>query len=470
MIARLSWTGLPLTLAGLTLLLAGATFWGGELGEDLIRLSGMLLILAILCQVPSLLRYLWRGPGLPARPRQANQAQLSVRRGWRWQVLAIGLSLGLAAVLVGLGEAEAAQGLFIILSPLLAPAVLYQLVAPGAVLERRLLGNQLAAMLEAGIALPDALDRLHLEALGRFATRFRATPAVLAWLAFDLRAGSLFSTALANQSYFPEVWPALVRVGEHTGQLPRALRALSRVEGGRPGRQQLLRPMLVAPFILWLYWVVTTMVTPVFNNILFEVNGANNWREVLSLGYVVVATLMFLTIAAVLLPMVAPRRAFWRWLSERLQRLPLFWPLLQMEQQLLCCRTLTAGVEAALPADEIVELARCACSDSRYQKALNPEAVRAGSSLASLLPAGLFMPEVRMLVEYGESNNCLADALEAACEHLQDRLGEEQARSESRLQLTMQALVALFVLGGTLAYVLPASEVCNQLFSEGVTP
>lgn len=453
--------GLALVLVALAQLLPNS-----ELAANFLRVTALLMPLVLLCQVPIGLRYFWRGPQIPDRPRQRSRSLL----------VAPGMAIRFGPPLVALmllcvfldtasQEMQVGTGFFVLCLPLFLAVLAQRLVAPGPALERRMLAQQLAAALQAGVPLADALEALAADARLDFATRFQAYPVVLSWLVFDLRSGSMLSSSLANHAYFPPLWPAMVRIGERGGQLTQCLRMLARVEAGLPRRLYLLRPLLALPFILFFWWLTRISIVPLVDGLAQELAAtaaSSPWPARFNLLLLIGFGLAVISLSTPLFPTGGPGRR----LSSRLQKLPWVWPLSRLEQQLLAITALETSARLELPLPEMLELAAQACSHPHYQEALDPARAAAGDSLAALL-AARFSPEVVALVAYGERSGDFVECLESSRLWLERKLAEQQGLSELRLMVLLQSLMGLLVLFCALEVLAPLLNVFLELTPEG---
>lgn len=383
--------------------------------------------------------------GLPLRPRQFSQTRLRAPTIWDrfyrgfafWMVLTVAVSTL---------SSEVSWLFAVLVMPIFALVLVCQISLPDPTAERRLLADQLAAGVEAEIALPDLLEQFKLEALSSIATRLGALPVVLEWLAFDLRCGSQFSMAVSVQRYFPPVWAALLMVGERSGQLAESLRMLARLEAQQPRRAYLLRPLLSLPVVVLLAGL-TNMSTLSPEDLGLPPSAP-------SLPY---DLLLAATLGAAILSLSAPWLRNWnrsRRLRDGLQSLPWIWPLARQEEQLLALTAMLAGARIGCGTPEILELGQAACTHSQFHSCLDAERAAAGDSLAQVLSSA-FSPEVVALVAYGEAHGQLDESLAAALHYVEGRLAEERLRTEQRFLLVFQVLMGVLALLFALRCYLP---------------
>lgn len=419
-----------------------------SLGESLSFAAGVGLIGAGVCRVPLWIRNFRRGPQLMPRPRQRSRSLLTAPGSWRSYNAGL-LLFWAGTMLLSLLQPEPffAYLLILLSLPLALALFIHQAVEPGAGAERRTLAAQLAAGLRAGLNLPDLLKQLQVDASREAATRFRPLPLALHWLEFDMRCGSLFSTAIATQSFFPPLWSSLVRIGERTGRIPECLGMLAHWEANQPRRLYLLRPLICLPLVLVLARLIAT-------SLLFEQQAVpKTFFHPLVLPFLVFISASFgLAFLSLLGPWLQRFRRFRR-LTEGLQRAPWIWPLARVEEQLLAVTALEAAACAEGNVEEMLELAREACTRADFRRFLDPRRAAAGDTLATILGPN-FEGEVVALVAAGEAQGDLLDCLNSARLFLEGRLQEERNRVELRFLVGFQILTGLLVLCSALEYLL----------------
>ncbi|MBS2035604.1 type II secretion system F family protein [bacterium] len=446
-----------LCLAGL---LGVISLLQGEQGDSWSSAMLFTLAAAFLVQLPGVvtgtLVPLIKRSSLPTRPRQGSQSLLQAPTQWS-KFYRLFASWWAICLLLALLDSEWAAVLALIPLPLLPVLVLWNLVHPGPGSERRLLAEQLASGLEAEIPLSELLEQLRSDALSISSTRIGALPVVLDWLAFDLRCGAQFSTAVASQSYFPPIWSRLLAAGERSGRLPECLKVLARLEANQPRRAHLLRPLLSLPIIVLLA-LLTKQVT-------LGDMGRPGSHSTLPFT-ILLAVFLALGIFSLSAPWLRAKGG-WLALRDRLQSLPWIWPLARQEEQLMPITALLAGIRLNCDSGELVELARVACSHSRFKNSLDPQRALAGDQLAQILSSA-FSPEVVALVAYGEAHSQLEASLEAAQGYLEGRLAEERLRLERRYLQAFQILTGLLVFACALGAYIPLESLYLSILQEGL--
>jgi type II secretory pathway component PulF len=460
MIRSMRRLGIFLLILCAPLSLMSAMLQGTSLGDQLLRGVFLTIPVCFCMQIPHFIRSFWHGPRLPPRPRQRSQSLLKARGSWG--ACNVGLvTFWLGALLCDLLMAELnLGGLLLLLSlPVALFLFVHQMMEPGANAERRVLAAQLSAGLQADLPLPDLLEELQRDAGRGAATRFRDFPAVLHWLAFDLRCGSLFSTAVATQSYFPPIWSSLLRIGERTGRLPECLTMLEHWEANQPRRLYLLRPLIGLPIVLLLSRAVAD--SSLFSPDLLPPSPLLSAISPLYLFIVFSFGLALLS----LLGQWLRRFPRLRQATDQLQRMPWVEPLARVEEQLLAITALEATAHLQGSLEEMLELAQSACTRTEFRRALEPQRAGAGDTLGEILKLH-FEPVVVTLVASGEVRGDLSDGLSCARLYLKDRLEEERERVELRFLVAFQVLTGLLVLASALEFLYSLQSVVMEWFRE----
>lgn len=460
MIRLLRRLGIFLLILCAPLSLMSAMLQGSSLGDQLLRVVFRTLPVSFCLQIPYFIRVFLHGPRLPARPRQRSQSLLKARGSWGlWNIGLV--TYCLCALVCDWLMAELNLGglLLLLCLPVALFLFFHQMMEPGANAERRILAAQLSAGLQAELPLPDLLEELQRDAGRSAATRFRDFPTVLHWLAFDLRCGSLFSTAVATQSYFPPIWSSLLRIGERTGRLPECLTMLEHWEANQPRRLYLVRPLIGLPIVLLLARAVadSALFSP-------DLLPASPLLSAISPLHILIVFSFGLALLSLLGPWLRrfPRL---RQLTERLQRLPWLESLARVEEQLLAITALEATAHLQGTLEEMLELAQSACTRAEFRKALEPQRAGAGDTLGEILKLH-FEPVVVTLVTSGEARGDLLDCLSCARLYLEDRLEDERERVELRFLVAFQILTGLLVLASALEFLVSMQTVVMEWLRE----
>ena len=431
--------------------------------------SGLAVALGFLLKLPEGLRFIIQGP----KPQPRGRAPVGHKLSPPGLFVRFRPLLGYSLLLLALAPQLAPKVIPWLLLVTLG-IIIYQWLTPAESFERGILAAELAVFLDLGIPLPEAARRLCQESQGRFSTRLSRLPQALADLHWDLEAGALLSGAVSHQDYFPPIWRALARLGERTGKLPETLRSLSKLELRRRTRPAILRLLLTIPLVgLVASLVQSDMLPRFFSSVGIAGDGrvhfwASFWVALSAMGTLVCLVAFLLLFVAVFFPkFTGPGR-----LMARLERLPLLWPVVRLEQQLAASEAMLTGLRLARPTTELLDYAFLSVNQSSYRGALAAQEAASGSTLSQVLEAHseLFDPEFRALVAQGEAVGELTESLELANDYLADLLHEEEARSYQKLEFILQLTVGFLVAVVALGHWLPVAEIYGYLLSEGLQP
>jgi general secretion pathway protein F len=326
-------------------------------------------------------------------------------------------------------------------------------------------------LLEAGLTIEQCLDALIEQAQGESARR------ILAAVRAEVLSGqSLAASFDRYPSTFPEIYRALVRAGEHSGELGAVMSNLADYLERRQATRQsaglaLLYPAIVAAVALCIVVGLLTYVVPQVVEVYAQSRQTLPFltRVLLWASEVLHGKLGYIAAAAVLLAL-ALRWAYRREATKkrwhaRLLRLPLVGPLwrgVDTARLASSLGILSAGgvplLQALAAGARVVRnlALRAAVEEAQQQ-------VREGSTLhRALAGSGLFPPIFIHLVASGEASGRLAHMLGQAGRQ-QEVENDARVRLltgvlEPTLILAMGALVLLIVL----AILLPIIEM-NQL-------
>ena len=334
-----------------------------------------------------------------------------------------------------------------------------------------LLTRRFAMLLEAGLTIEQCLDALIEQA------QSESTKRILAAVRAEVLSGQPLAASFDRYpSSFPEIYRALVRAGEHSGELAAVMASLADYLERRQATRQsaglaLLYPAIVAAVALaivvgLLTYVVPQVVEvyaqsrqslPLLTRMLLWTSAALQGKLVLFAGLLVVI--------GVALRMAYRREAVRKSWHARVLRLPLIGPLV------LGIDTARLASSLGILAGGGVPLLQALAAGARVVKNLAlreaveraQQRVREGTSLhRALASAGLFPPIFIHLIASGEASGRLAHMLTQAGRQ-QEVENDARIRLltgvlEPALILAMGALVLLIVL----AILLPIIEM-NQL-------
>ncbi|MBP6900087.1 MAG: type II secretion system F family protein [Burkholderiaceae bacterium] len=328
----------------------------------------------------------------------------------------------------------------------------------GARLDLRLFSQELAVLLEAGIALPEALQTLRERDLA--ADRSGQSGAALETVLAALHQGRSISQALgAAPQAFDALFIALVAASERSGQLAATLRDHAAYLAWSGALAARLRAALVYPalllgagllVVLFLLLYVLPRFAGVFDSLGRDIPTASRW--LIELG-VAAAAHPDRVAAGLLAPPLLALLA-WRWpalrqalatgLARALWASPGLGPRLRLVALARLYRSLALLLGAGVPVPQALALTAAVLpAPLRAAAATTQAAVREGQRLSQAMDgAGLATPVARRMLRVGESSGQLGAMLGRAAAFHDDEI----ARSAELLTRTVNPLLML-VLG-----------------------
>jgi general secretion pathway protein F len=337
--------------------------------------------------------------------------------------------------------------------------------------ELALLTRRFAMLLEAGLTIERCLDALIEQAHGE------ATRRILAAVRAEVLAGQPLAASLERYpSSFPETYRALVRAGEHSGELATVMMSLAdHLERRQATRQSaglaLLYPAIVAAVALCIVVGLLTYVVPqvvevyahsrqtlpLLTRLLLWTSDALQGKLIYTIG-------VLLVVAAVL-RLAYQREAVRRRWHARLLRLPLVGPLMLGLDTARLASSLAILTGGGVPLLQALAAGARVVQNLALREAVEhaEQRVREGTSLHRALGASRLFPVIFVhLVASGEASGRLAHML-AQAGRQQEVENDARIRLltgilEPALILAMGALVLIIVV----AILLPIIEM-NQL-------
>jgi general secretion pathway protein F len=337
--------------------------------------------------------------------------------------------------------------------------------------ELALLTRRFAMLLEAGLTIEQGLDALIEQAQGE------STKRILAAVRAEVLAGHPLAAAFDRYpSSFPEIYRALVRAGEQSGELAAVMTSVADYLERRQATRQsaglaLLYPAIVATVALCIVVGLLTYVVPQVVEVYAQsrqtlpfLTRALVWTSAAlqgKLAYVAIA----LVVVGLLLRWAYRREAATKRWHARLLRLPLVGPLWQGLDTARLASSLSILSAGGVPLLQALGAGARVVKNLALREAVEEaqQRVREGSSLhRALATRGLFPPIFIHLVASGEASGRLAHMLGQAAR-------QQEVENDARIRLltgilepslivAMGGLVMLIVL----AILLPIIEM-NQL-------
>lgn len=284
------------------------------------------------------------------------------------------------------------------------------MITPGELTRRAQLYAQLAAMITAGLPLPQAL-----EMAGRD-TSLRSSRKTIQDLLVHLREGHTFADSMARvKGWLPEFDVMLLSVGESTGRLDQSFRLLSRYY---ENRAQLIRDTISGLAVTAATFHVFLLLMPLGLLVLF-VTGIVNNRYADCLPFIIEKVIVFGLLYGVIFFFIfacqGKRGEKWRSLLEFFTSKI---PILRKALKSLALSRLAGALEALTNAGVNVitswELAGSACGSPRLRRAISEHLpqVTAGLTPAEMVNQIRYFPEVfRNLYLTGETTGRLDETL-----------------------------------------------------------
>ena len=331
--------------------------------------------------------------------------------------------------------------------------------------------RQLATLLEAGLPLEQALSALIEQ------TEEEPVRRVLAGVRAEVLGGSSLAKAMARySSVFPEVYLALVRAGESSGDLVAVMRRLADYTESRHALQQKVGLAFVYPVIVTV--VATAVVTGLLVYVVPQVVGVfEHTRQSLPLPTRIVMFvssmlqmlwpyLVLLVIASVAGGRTLLKRDSFRFAwHAHLLRVPVLGRLLRGVNAARMASTLSILVGSGVPLLLALREAGQVMSNLPMRRALEEAAtkVREGVGLSRALGAsGLFPPILVHLIASGESSGKLDAMLDRAATQQEREVGTFVSVLTALLEPALILAMGVLVLFIVLAILMPIIDM-NQM-------
>jgi len=334
-------------------------------------------------------------------------------------------------------------------------------VAPARLL---VFGQELAALLKAGLPLLGALDVMlerHSDPLfHRSLTAVRDR----------VRSGSSLSDAfLAEGDLYPPVLAATLVAGERSGSLETVLRRFVQYLRLNQALRKKALSASIYPIVLMLAMgglvgILLVVVIPNFQLFFEGMNVELPWitRALIALGGWIAGNLLWIALA--LLAVAILGVLWWRGRESRvlvdrfLLKLPHLGGLMQMYATSQLCRTLSTLLSGGLPLVVALEVSAESVGNRAVGQAVagTTRLIREGRSLsAALESSGAVEPLTLDMVKVGEQTGALADMLSSIAEFFDEELDTRIATALALTEPILLCLMALIVAGMLLAFYLP---------------
>lgn len=286
--------------------------------------------------------------------------------------------------------------------------------------EKIIFTRQLSVMIKAGLAIVKALEALARQTENQY---FRG---VITEMIIQVKGGQTLSkTMLRYPKIFSEVYVAVIRAGEETGQLSEVLLNLAdqqEKEADLIGKVKgaMIYPAVILVVMVGVGFIIVFFVMPSLKNIFTE-----SGQELPFLTRMLLGTSDFLTrYFWIVLPILFGLGYCLRWwfrqpsgqrLYDNLKvRVPIFGSLTKKLYMARFSRTLAMLTKASLPILQSIQIVRKTINNVHYSAAFTriERAVESGKSVsASIAKEPLFPPVVAQLTSLGEESGNMETVL-----------------------------------------------------------
>lgn len=314
--------------------------------------------------------------------------------------------------------------------------------------------RQLAAFLEAGISVLEAL-----EIVGEEASQPRMQHVVEDMIATIQRGGS-FTDAVANHpGVFPAYYRAMVRSAEFTGRLDEVLDQLATyLDRDIAARRQVKSALAYPSFVLLVavigMIVMSIFVLPKFND-MYAGLGAElplptkmlmNSTSFLTSAWPMLlggAAVVGLLLVAVFGGVRGKRRK-----DRTVMRLPVLGELFHLISIERFCRVLAALAKAGVPLPDAIAMAADSTNNSVFQDRLlevRETLVRGGGLTAPIVESELFPAAARQMIRVGERTGGLSHQLSKAATYYEREVGFKMKRATELFEPAVIFFVGLLI-------------------------
>jgi type IV pilus assembly protein PilC len=324
--------------------------------------------------------------------------------------------------------------------------------------------QQLAAMLDAGIPLVQALEILIEQ------TENRAFRQVIRDVKERIEGGSTLAQALrAHPKVFDRLYVDMVVAGEESGNLDLMLKRIATHIEKMENLKRKVRSALIYPAIIFVVAIVVTIVLlvfviPTFEKLFSEVNMS------LPLPTQIVIKVSKFTKANIpyviggLFLLVLFLRYYYKTEAGRFQidslllKLPIFGILIKKIALARFARTLSTLVKSGVPILESLEIVGATSGNKRIEKAVKEarENLREGESLASPLErSGVFPLMVTHMIGVGEATGNLDLMLEKVADFYEADVDQAVANLSSMIEPLLIVFLGVVIGGLVVSMYLP---------------
>jgi type IV pilus assembly protein PilC len=333
-------------------------------------------------------------------------------------------------------------------------------------------GQELAALLKAGLPLVQSLD-IMLDRQRHVVFRRSLTA-----IREKVKSGVALSEAFrAEGQLYPPILSASITAGERGGSLEGVLRRFSsylRLTQGlkKKAISAAIYPLTLIVMMSVLAALLVIVVIPQFQNFYadFDVKLPLLTRALMAFSVTLRRNIVWLMLGVAGVVVFAVswlRRDSSKLLVDRLlMRIPLIGPLIRMYATSQLARTLSALLTGGLPLLNAMEVAASSISNRAMAAAVAQAVpqIREGKSLTTALESTHMVDNLALeMVKVGEQTGALADMLSAVADFYDEEMSGRVAAVMQLVEPVMLVLMAVIVAGMLLSFYLPLFEAISSI-------
>src|SRR3989344_2356297 len=323
--------------------------------------------------------------------------------------------------------------------------------------DRILLARNLGSMLEAGLSLARALSVIERQA------RSKALRDVIQKVSAKINQGQTLSDSLKEHpAVFSSLFVSMVRAGEESGSLPKALRSISEQMSNTYQLQKKIRGAMIYPIIIMVVIVVITIlmliyVVPTLTAVFSELHVELPWntRVIIYLsgllsGHPFFALFVIFLLGAsayFLRPSPTGRRLF----DGILLRLPVIKTIVQESNSARVARTLSSLLSSGVEVGQSIEITGDVVQNIYFRRVLDQarERIKKGEPLSVVFTENtkLYPIFVGEMISIGEETGKLGEMLSNVADFY-----EEEVSQKTKDLSTIVEPVLMVVIGCAVAF------------------
>lgn len=338
--------------------------------------------------------------------------------------------------------------------------------------EKIIFTRQLAIMNHAGLSVVKALEALMNQ------TENKQFKTVISEVIDSVKGGQTISKAMARHpKVFSDVYVAVVKAGEQTGQLTEVLMKLSeqldkeaelisRVKGA------LIYPAVIFVALIGVIFLIVFFVLPSLQGIFSEYGGKLPITTRLLFGSSVflrkyIFVLLFLLVGSIFGLRWWARQPSGRAVYDHYRlKLPIFGPLVNKLYMARFSRTMSTLTKASLPIIEALSIVRKTINNLDYDVALSAvsEQVRNGRSLSKALAMHpVFSPMVIQLISLGEESGGVENSFNEIAAFYEAEVDHTTANLTTLVEPVMLIVIGIGVGFVVVSVIAPIYNLVNQI-------